>query len=220
MSTDEMDIEKKTNYLIMLTIILIVALFTIKLSYFKEEVVNRTDINAVPLTINTWVGKDVPIDEQTYEILETRNVLLREYRNQSAVSENQVPVYLSIVFSESNRRASHPPEICYEAGGFSIMGKAAESVQASGDSIKANKIVIQKGGVKQLVLYWYVAGTKYTTNYYRQQLSIVSSQILGKDSQAALVRFSTPVIDDDETEALKRLKKFIKETNPVISEYL
>ncbi len=214
-------LKTQKNYLIIVTIALIVALVTIKLSYVNEkEGINRIEVKKIPLVLGQWAGSDIPVTERTYENLETRNVLLREYINQSLVNNNQTPVYLCIVFSEDNKKVSHPPEVCYEGGGRTNLSKAVESVQIRGGNLNITKLIIQNGSDKELVLYWYMVGNLYTCNYYKQQLNIVLNQISGKNNKGALIRFSTPIIENDETEALNYLKKFIEETNPIISKYL
>jgi len=69
-----------------------------KSAFFKE----------FPLHIASWSGVDIPPDERTLEILETRNVLSREYWQSDGEK-----IHLLLVSSQRDRRVAHPPE-----GGF------------------------------------------------------------------------------------------------------
>jgi hypothetical protein len=62
------------------------------------------------------MGKDVPVDEKTYEILETRNVLSRIYENPKGEQ-----IHLLLVGSRKDRRVAHPPEVCYLSYNFIIV---------------------------------------------------------------------------------------------------
>ena len=69
-----------------------------------------------PAEIGEWRGEDAPVDERTYEILETRNVLSRNYKNPDGGV-----VHLLMVGSFKDRRVAHPPEVCYMSSNFVIV---------------------------------------------------------------------------------------------------
>jgi hypothetical protein len=54
----------------------------------------------IPMIIGDWYGKDLPIGERTYEILETRDIFTREY-----VNPNSERILFTIVFSQDNRKS-------------------------------------------------------------------------------------------------------------------
>ncbi|MBU3933312.1 MAG: EpsI family protein, partial [Candidatus Omnitrophica bacterium] len=78
----------------------------------------------IPLELGEWQGKDISISERTYEILETKDVLIREYTG--ARGEK---VVLVIVYSGVNRGSFHPPEICYLGGGRTLLNKGLERIE-------------------------------------------------------------------------------------------
>ena len=55
-----------------------------------------------PAQIGEWQGTDTPPDERTLEILETRNVLSRNYE----LAEKKI--HMLLVSSEKDRRVAHP----------------------------------------------------------------------------------------------------------------
>ena len=80
--------------------------------YFKSYVQSdNLSIHHFPKVIGDWTSEDLPISDDDKAILETDNVFVRRYTN--SIDEE---VSLFIVYSENNRKVSHPPEICYTGG--------------------------------------------------------------------------------------------------------
>ncbi|MBI2871188.1 MAG: EpsI family protein [Candidatus Omnitrophica bacterium] len=140
----------------------------------------------IPLAAGEWQGSDVPVREEVFEILETRNILQRRYVNH----EDEI-VFLDIVQSETDGRATHPPEVCYIGEGVEIVKKDRLNLNIGGSALIVNRLVVQDGGRQDLVLYWYKAGDLKTASYWGQQCGLLLRRLKGMGAQAALVRFST-----------------------------
>lgn len=197
---------KKINYWIVI-IILIISLSIIFLLYKRQQPIEETFVIPVniPHKIDDWIGKDIPLTDKIYQILGTNKVILREYKNQ----EGDI-IWLYVVFSEKDRTSFHPPEYCYLGSGKTeIIKKDTITVAFDENSLSANKLVFQMARGRQLVLFWYMAGSQTFASYYRQQLHLILKIIRGKSSQGTMVRLST-YIQDDEEKAFKRLKLFLK----------
>ena len=208
--------EKRVSIVIFL--LLIVAMITVRFSYFKKKIVLEKNLIDIPFVINDWKSEDIPMSERTYEILETKDVLFREYSKGVGHS-----VYLCIVYSKDNRKVSHPPEVCYEGGGSIVLSKSIEQIPLlEGGFFKANKLIVQRGNEQEVVIYWYKAGNKDTISYYKQQWYIILNRIWKRNSSSsgALVRFSSPMLNNNEQETIILMKKFIAEVIPFLNEYL
>lgn len=185
---------------------------------FMSYLPTRFDIGAkakvadFPKTIGEWQATDIPLSERDYEILETRNLIMREYKNPKGES-----VYLYIVYSEDNRKVAHPPEICLSGGGLSILDKS--SVQIT-DSIRATRLLTEKGDFRQLVIYWYKAANLNTDKYLKQQLKVVLDRTLGKRTSCALIRLTTDIKDNNQEAALESVKTFTKEIEPLLGRHV
>jgi len=165
-----------------------------------------------PLQLGTWTGHDLAIDEQTYELLETRDVMLREYRR-----EDMPSVQLCLVFSAGNRKVAHPPEVCYRGGGWNIEAKRRTTGPGP---FEVAELVITKGDVREVVHYWYEVGAKRTPSYLSQQIHMVLRQVIGRGGNTALVRLSTQIVGDGLGGARSRLVDFGRITAPAISDSL
>lgn len=185
----------------------------------KEHIYTKVDIKDFPMKIGSWIGKELPLDEETYKILETRNVLFRKYYKQSSERGETASVYLYIIYSEDNRKVSHPPEICYTGGGAELISKSQVSIDTGSQIMRVNKFIVEEHKQKEMVLYWYSAGGEFTTNYLRQQMKVVLGQLGRRGSGASLIRVSAPIAKG-EAETLGELKGFIRDAIPEIKENL
>lgn len=177
-----------------------------------EDAANTADL---PKEVAGWSGEDVPLEEKVYEILETRNVLLREYKKPNAPG-----IILYIVYADKNRKTSHPPEVCLMGSGVSILKKTQEPINIEGAKLlTVNYLIVGKERAEELMFYWFKAGEVFTPNYLNQQFRIMLNQLQGKSSGGAMIRLSTS-ITKDEQEAKKRLADFIRQILPVINKIL
>ncbi len=165
-----------------------------------------------PKVIGDWQGSDMELSKRDFEILETTNLIMREYKNSKTES-----VYLYIVYSGDNRNVVHPPEICYTGGGATIIEK---SVIALTPAISANKFVIEEKDTHQLVAYWFKSTDVNTYDYFKQQLKVVVDRMLRKKTSGALIRISTRMIGAADKTAVELVKSFAARIEPLLAKYV
>ena len=169
----------------------------------------------IPLEIGAWEGRDLEIGPETRQILETDDVIQRNYRHPL---HRQSTVQLAVVFSPRNRRVAHPPEVCYTAAGWEMSAKRIEQYD---DVPEMVRLTLSIGGREDLVLYCYLAGEDFTADYLRQQWNIVRNAITRESTSSALIRFSTTVQrDESEEEAEARMLEFVRAAMPVLRRHL
>jgi len=215
-----------------LLFIVIILLLTSVVSWNKYFKVYRqddtVDIHKFPISIGAWNSQELIITDDEYEILETRNAFTRKY----FIGDEQ-HAYLFIVYSERNRKVSHPPEICYTGGGVSVVDSRLDTIAVSSAElglesntvqedvqIRANRLLLEKGDVQQIAFYWFKVGDTFTSNYWKQQFLIVLNTILGKPSSSALIRVSATVRNGDTDEADENIKSFSRTMLPVLIKYI
>lgn len=202
------------RYLLIILIFSATAALSLYLYYQQIKPEDAFNVAGFPIEIAGWKGKDIPLEEKVYEILETRNLLFREYKK-----ETEPGIVLYIIYSDKNRKSSHPPEICLAGGGIDITSKKSEELKinlgAEKLDLKVNYLIAENSNSRELMLYWFKAGKTFTANYLNQQFKIMLSQLQGKSSGGAMIRLSTR-ISKDEAEAKERLTRFISEILPVI----
>ena len=202
--------KKTIGYISLVALLSITCLLSLNL-YFKQRTAHdKVNIGLFPHTMGDWKGRDLEMTEKEYRILETRNILLREYTN--SLNEELV---LFIVYSETNRSVFHPPEVCLIGSGIEIVDKKIETIDCDKKLLSVNKLYTEKGDHKILDLYCYKAGNLYTDNYYLQQAYFALHQLLGKRVKGATIRVSMP-IRENEGATLATLKNFLEESARII----
>ena len=171
-------------------------LFLIGLSFFPLAMPTSSSVDLsldplfskVPMQIGVWKGRNVVLDERTYEILETRNVLSRTFKNPEGKT-----VDLLLVGSHRDRRVAHPPEVCYVGANFDIVNIREGSVRIGDKKIPIKEFVAhdkKHPSYRENVLYVYKAGDFLTTSYYAQQLHFVWDQLGKREGRILLIRLS------------------------------
>lgn len=198
---------KNTLGFVALIIMLLAAgALSLQLFFRERSAHDKVDINTFPMTVGEWKGKDLEIKDYEYKILETKNLISREYVNPAGEK-----VYLFIIYSETNRSVFHPPEVCMIGSGLSITDKQIDSFDASGKVFTTNKLFAEKGQFKEIILNCYKVGNIYTSNFYLQQTRLAIHQVFGRNVPGATLRVSMS-IGKDQPATLATLKEFLGES--------
>lgn len=206
-----MKMDKNSVGFVVLIIMLVVA-SVISLGLFQRERTShdKLDINKFPMVVGDWKGRDLGLTEKEYDILETRNIISREYTNPSGEK-----LSLLVIYSETNRSVFHPPEACLLGSGITMVDKEIENIGPDKKSFSANKLSLEKNGQKEITLYSYKAGKLYTSNYYLQQFYLALHQIFSKSVPGATVRVSMGVAGDEKI-TTATLKKFLADAARIV----
>ena len=146
---------------------------------------------AVPFTasianaIGDWAGRDRSLTPRQYELLETRDILFREYARGGDL------VLACIAVAGADGKAAHPPEICYRGQGWDVVEQRQVVHALSGRERKIDRLRVRQDGVELLVWSWYRVGTDETPDWLQEQQLAFAATLAGHDDRAALLRFST-----------------------------
>lgn len=179
------------SYGMLLAVLAGLAFFPLDLpSSFSIDTAKDPRFAAVPLTVGEWRGTEDEVDDRTYEILETKNVLSRMYENPKGEK-----IHLLLVSSSEDRRVAHPPEVCYLSSNYAITNENEETMSIAGRELAVKKFVAQDEkdpAHHEEVLYVYKAGDRFTTNYYAHQFQFVMDRLRRRNSGVLLIRLSSP----------------------------
>lgn len=206
------------NYFIIILLFIISAAISWQLYFKVYSQKDTVSIHAFPRTIAGWNAEEIMITPQDKAILETENVFVRRYTNPQGEE-----VYLFIVYSQNNRKVSHPPEVCYTGSGATIVNNVHDSFSSDSSigDVKVNRVTVEQGRERQIFFYWFKVGGAFTPNYWKQQGLIALKSFLGQPSSSALIRISIPVRkEEDDASATQKLKDFGRMILPLIYKHL
>ena len=207
----------KTNkqFIIVLSILIVALAISVPAFLIVPSAKEEMMVSRFPMQIGEWNSKDLPVEENVYEILETRNLILREY------SRGDSKVYLYIIYSQDNRKVSHPPEVCLEGSGITVVKTQKIHLELAGaKQIVANKLTVEKAGINNLIVYWYKAGEYYFDNYLKQQMRVALATLQFKRTSGAMIRFSAEVLPTAPDKAMEDIKAFVKEASAYFTQII
>lgn len=188
------------------------SVFSINLFMRQRAEKDLLDIHKFPYKLDGWTGKDLEVTEKEYRILETRNLIYRDYTN---LKGDKLGLFM--IYSETNRSVFHPPEVCLIGSGINIVDKKPERIEFDDRSFFVNKLYLEQGEAKELVLYCYKAANLYTDSYPLQQAYFAMHQLLGRRTPGATIRVSM-ALGKDEKVTLATLKSFLKQAVSILDQ--
>lgn len=169
----------------------------------------------IPLTMGDWSSEgDLGVSEDVKRILGTDDIINRYYTRPGS-SER---ILLSLVFSAGHRHSMHPPEVCYQAQGHTMVGRNFIEVIPGCEVTVLN--LTDGGGRETLVNYWFFSEGKETPSYMWHQVHLVMNQVMFQSQPSVLLRFSTQVENSNRPHAQELLADFGKAAIPLIREKL
>ena len=189
----------------------------------KPEIVPiRESLDGMPLRIGPWTGGPSQIMES--KVLSILGV--DDYVNRTYVSPDLFPAHLYVGYYESQRSGDtmHSPLNCLPGAGWNPVKRGHISIPVgNGAAIEINRIVIMKGGEKQVVLYWYQSHGRVVASEYWGKIYTVIDAVRTNRTDAALVRVVCPVAGmgaASEKDAEERAVEFVKELFPLLERFL
>jgi EpsI family protein len=193
----------------------------------------RQPLQNIPAHIGRWdLLQSTDLDPKILAILGVDDYLNRLYREPRGGVAN---LYIGYFMSQREGEAIHSPLNCLPGAGWNPMQKEIidlnlpdstefeESTANKAESIKVNRILIQKGLDRQVVLYWYQSHGRIVANEYWGRIYTVLDAIRTNRTDAALVRVICPVrtlessaVKDSESNAVD----FALAVYPLLEQYL
>ena len=197
------------RYWIVVSILAVAAVCVIGIGQARSSVTFSIDLDKIPLEIGSWQGRELEVEKEIYEALETKDIIIRRY------DKGKDSIYFTVVFSGENRQSFHPPELCYLGGSeVKLMDKTKEEIPLDGGrSLTANKLVMEAGKTTTRAWYWFAASDRFVSSYYLQQVYLMLAALRAKPLNGALIRISA-VGNSQLVEA--QAKEFISQIYPYL----
>jgi len=134
-----------------------------------------------------------------------------------------LPVWLYVGYYQSQRTGAtyHSPKNCLPGAGWQFMESDFVTLTMPDQAkITVNKVLIQKGLEKQVILYWYHDRGRVIASEYWAKGYLVWDAMTKNRSDGSLVRISVPVKDGSVQEAFDQGTAFLRDLWPVLLEYM
>lgn len=184
-------------------------------------------LESIPLQIGEWRGTEGKWGPEVVVALDVDSWILREYEHPSGAT---VWIYVGVSdsVSFSGGTSPHSPLLCYPGQGWELVETGVQEIGVSGTrSVAVNRLLVQKGLERQLVLYWVQWGGEIAPegawgDYWAKltRLGRLPRIVLeGQRTDTALVRISAPITDGVD-EALASQLDFLQEAFPELARRL
>lgn len=186
-----------------------------------EVVPSRQPFDAFPLALGEWQGREHGLDREVLDVLKVSDYMMRSYARPGAGAEG-MPVWLYVGYYQSQQTGAtyHSPKNCLPGAGWQVMTAEEAALPVSGGTaVTINRVLIQKGLDRQLILYWYQDRGRVIASEYWAKAYLMWDALTRHRTDGALVRLSVPVTSTPE-EAFRQAGAFLREAWPPLQAHL
>ena len=209
----------RTSPLVTCLVLLCVGGLAVYMVSDRSEIIqDRTRFVEFPARIGDWHGHAGLLDLATEQYLKVDDYILSDYVR---TDDKPVNLYVAYYASQRNGESPHSPVVCIPGSGWAITDIQQGSYDNFGTAQPFNRVIIQKGNVKQLVYYWFDERGRKITNEWSAKLYLLIDAIYMNRTDGALVRLTTQVLPGEtEHDADSRLQAFMKDAVPRLAGFL
>jgi exosortase D (VPLPA-CTERM-specific) len=210
-----------TNYQVigLITALLVGGLFINWFEQRGEAAVERKPLREIPAKLGDWSqkGSDIRFSEQTESVLRTSDYVMREYGNSAGKYAN---LYIGYYASQRTGATYHSPQNCLPGAGWEMKSPEIIEIRTpSGKSFTANRYIIENGGSKAVMVYWYQGRGRTVASEYTDKIYTVLDSVLRRRSDGSMVRVMTS-INGSESEALQAAVDLSANTAETLSQFV
>jgi EpsI family protein len=190
-----------------------------------EPIHVRKPLAGFPMQIGGWTGRDAPFGDRVVDLLGVDDHLSRSYALKSAL----VGVYVGFYQSQREGKTIHSPLNCLPGAGWNPLSRDSlripidDGTNSGTRTIEVNRLTIQKGPSRQVVLYWYQSHGRIVANEYLGKAYTFLDAIRLNRTDAAMIRVISPIAtsgNQPEQVAERAAVEFVQSAFPLLSRYL
>lgn len=181
----------------------------------------RKTLTEFPMAMGDWRGTSGRLAPQILDMLQMDDYLLADFATDAL---RPVNFYVSYYASQANGNSAHSPRACIPGDGWEITDFRQHQlvgVVIGNESLRVNRVVIQRGDNRQLVYYWFQQRGKVITNEYEVKLQIFWDAVTRRRSDGAMVRLVARLKPGEPVEAGDALlESFAAQVMPNLAQYV
>ena len=148
---------------------------------------------AVPSEIDGEPSQDGTLSKAEGRVVAVTSYLARTYGNPDSAGAPAFSLYIGYYSQQTQGQTIHSPKNCLPGAGWEPLASHPEQVATATGTVTVNRYLLQKGGQRALVLYWYQGRGRVAWNEYRVKWDLLRDAALLRRSDEALVRIVVPV---------------------------
>lgn len=200
--------------------LLLATSFGVRATKTDEPVYLQASLSTLPHQLGAWQGTDASFGPRILKVLGVDDYLTRQYRDAKGQT---IDLYVGYYATQRQGSTYHSPKNCLPGSGWTITETEITPIQLSKAQVtpaRVNRVLIQRGLDRQLVLYWYQDRGRIITSEYWAKIYLVWDAIWKQRTDGALVRVVIPFTGEDTSQALETGKQFVQTLFPVLQRYL
>jgi EpsI family protein len=178
---------------------------------------DRVQFSRFPEEIAGSRAIDDPIPAPVLKELAATDYLSRFYVRPDGEAVN---LFIGFYGSQRTGATYHSPKNCIPGSGWHVADADTTTLAVPGGKpVTVNEIVIQRGPVKQVVVYWYHDRGRVVASEYMAKIYLVWDAATRHRTDGSLVRVVVPV-EGDEAAARTTARDFAQAVLPMLGPYL
>ncbi len=173
------------------------------------------------MNIGNWLGSPLTMEQQYISALRFDDYLLADYVSADGASIN---VYTAYYRSQKKGQSAHSPQSCIPGGGWEITSHQTIHLPFGIDPglvYPVNRILIQKDGQKQLIIYWFKQRERLLSSEYLVKMFLFWDALTKGRSDGALIRLAAAVGPGQREEDVeRRMTEFARLIQPELARYV
>jgi len=205
----------KTRFVTVFVLLAVAALY---LNLHKDNLVPMNKpFDQFPRVVSGWsMTQEFPMSEEIQKVLKATDTLSRTYKTSDGQA---VDLYIGYHGGGKDSGEIHSPRQCLPGAGWFEISSNRRPLDVSGSKINLVQSVYQKGGSRQLFLYWFQVQDRTISNEFALKLAEIVNSISNRRRDASFIRISLP-FGTDERETVARGERFVRDFLPAIREFL
>lgn len=187
----------------------------------------RSPLSGLPLTVGPFQGQLAPpLTNEVLAVLRVDDYTVRSYTKPGV---GVVGFYVGYHATQRQGASIHSPLNCLPGAGWVPAEQGRLTLDVAGGAagerrpIEVNRVVIERGLDRQLVLYWYQSHGRVVASEYWGKVYSVVDAIRYNRTDAALVRVIAPIADagpEAVANAERLAVEFAREVFPMLGGHL
>jgi exosortase D (VPLPA-CTERM-specific) len=187
----------------------------------REQTPISRPFNAFPLAVGSWTGERQFLEQRFIDELDFSDYVSVNY---SKPGEAAVNLYVAYYASQTKGKSIHSPETCLPGSGWIFRNAGAVTISLPGNvpsSLTAMRAVMERGGIRQLVYFWFKQRDRVLTSTYEVKFYNLVDALVRNRTDGALIRIISPITSSERVQDVdSRLQSFLKEVSPLLAEFL